>query len=174
MIFAHNLVLSYSEDTRQYDAQLQNLGMHVVDLPSSDLSLILQEILTVGRLTLATQTANNLVRQLQTQINDVKAKVAGTTAPKVLIESDYSTLSANPQYIILTEDPTYGGDVNAVYKRSNWGSIEALKLHKVYRINSNIIGRPGPRLVQGLQCLAQIIHPEKYAGALPACCTGTA
>ena len=86
-----DLVLSYGEDTRQYDAQLQNLGMHVVDLPSGDLSLTLQEILTVGRLTFTTQTANNLVSQLQSQIKDVKAKVAGTTAPKVLIESDYST-----------------------------------------------------------------------------------
>jgi iron complex transport system substrate-binding protein len=211
-----DLVLSYGEDTRQYDAQLQNLGMHVVDLPSGDLSLTLQEILTVGRLTFTTQTANNLVSQLQAQIDGVKAKVAGTTAPKVLIESDYSTpgkpyvngggsfgdelvqdanginifhnnttgggfpqvtdeaiISANPQFIILTEDPAYGGDVNAVYKRSNWGSIDALKLHQVYRINSNIIGRPGPRLVQGLQCLAQIIHPDKFAGALPTYCTGT-
>ena len=210
------LVLSYGEDTRQYDAQLQNLGMHVVDLPSGDLNLILQEIVTVGRLTFTTQTANNLVSRLQAEINGVKAKVAGTTAPKVLIESDYSTpgkpyvngggsfgdelvqdanginifhnnttgggfpqvtdeaiISANPQYIILTEDPAYGGDVNAVYKRSSWGSIDALKLHQVYRINSNIIGRPGPRLVQGLQCLAQIIHPDKFAGALPAYCTGT-
>jgi len=209
-------VLSYGEDTRQYDAQLQNLGMHVVDLPSGDLSLTLQEILTVGRLTFTTGTANNLVSQLQSQINDVKAKVAGTTTPKVLIESDYSTpgkpyvngggsfgdeliqdakginifhdntsgggfpqvtdeaiISANPRYIILTEDPAYGGDVNAVYKRSNWGSIDALKLHQVYRINSNIIGRPGPRLVQGLECLAQIIHPDKFPGALPTYCTGT-
>ena len=86
-----DLVLSYGEDTRQYDAQLQNLGMHVVDLPSGDLNLILQEIVTVGRLTFTTQTANNLVSRLQAEINGVKAKVAGTTAPKVLIESDYST-----------------------------------------------------------------------------------
>jgi iron complex transport system substrate-binding protein len=211
-----DLVLSYGEDTKQYDAQLQNLGLHVVDLPSGNLSLILQEISTVGRLTFTENAANNIVSQLQLQINEIKAKVAGTTAPKVLIESDYSTpgkpyvngggsfgdellqdanginifhdntsgggfpqvadeaiISANPQFIILTEDPAYGGNVSAVYKRSNWGSIDALKLHQVYRINSNIIGRPGPRLVQGLQCLAQIIHPDKFSGALPDYCTGT-
>ncbi len=77
------------------------------------------------------------------------------------------------QFIILTEDPAYGGNVSAVYKRANSGSIDALKLHQVYRINSNIIGRPGPRLVQGLQCLAQIIRPDKFSGALLAYCTGT-
>jgi iron complex transport system substrate-binding protein len=211
-----DLVLSYGEDTKQYDAQLQNVGLHVVDLPSGNLSLILQEIATVGRLTFTENAANNLVSQLQQQIDTIKAKVTGTTAPKVLIESDYSTpgkpyvngggsfgdellqdanginifhdntsgggfpqvtdeaiISANPQFIILTEDPAYGGNVSAVYKRSNWGSIDALKVHQVYRINSNIIGRPGPRLVQGLQCLAQIIHPDKFSGALPQYCTRT-
>jgi ABC-type Fe3+-hydroxamate transport system substrate-binding protein len=211
-----DLVLSYGEDTKQYDAQLQNLGLHVVDLPSGNLSLILQEISTVGRLTFTKNAANNIVSQLQRQIDEIKMKVSGTTAPKVLIESDYSTpgkpyvngggsfgdellqdanginifhdntsgggfpqvadeaiISANPQFVILTEDPAYGGNVSAVYKRSNWGSIDALKLHQVYRINSNIIGRPGPRLVQGLQCLAQIIHPDKFSGALPDYCTGT-
>src|SRR5438046_4634935 len=86
-----DLVLSYGEDTKQYDAQLQNLGMHVVDLPSGDLNLILQEIVTVGRLTFTTQTANNLVSRLQAEVNGVKAKEPAPTAPKVLIESDYST-----------------------------------------------------------------------------------
>ena len=211
-----DLVLSYGEDTKQYDAQLQQVGLHVVDLPSGNLSQILQEIVTVGRLTFTENAANNVVGQLQRQIEEIKTMVSGTTAPKVLIESDYSTpgkpyvngggsfgdellqdangvnifhdnssgggfpqvadeaiISANPQFIILTEDPAYGGNVSAVYKRSNWGSIDALKLHQVYRINSNIIGRPGPRLVQGLQCLAQIIHPDKFSGALPQYCTGT-
>lgn len=211
-----DLVLSYGQDTRQYDPQLQNLGLHVVDFPSGNLSLVLQEILTVGRLTFTQNAATTLVNQLQQQINEIKAKVTGTTAPKVYIESDYSTpgkpyvngggsfgdellqdansvnifhnnssgggfpqvtdeaiISANPQFIILTEDPAYGGIVSDVYKRSSWGSIDALKLHQVYRINSNIIGRPGPRLVEGLQCLAQIIHADKFSGALPDYCTGT-
>lgn len=211
-----DLVLSYGEDTKQYDAQLQQVGLHVVDLPSGNLSQILQEIVTVGRLTFTENAANNVVGQLQRQIEEIKTRVSGTTAPKVLIESDYSTpgkpyvngggsfgdellqdangvnifhdnssgggfpqvadeaiISANPQFIILTEDPAYGGNVSAVFKRSNWGSIDALKLHQVYRINSNIIGRPGPRLVQGLQCLAQIIHPDKFSSALPQYCTGT-
>ncbi len=82
-------------------------------------------------------------------------------------------ISANPQYVILTEDPAYGGDVNAVYKRANWGNVAALKAHNVYHINVNIIQRPGPRLVEGLQCLAQLVHPDKFTGSLPAYCTAS-
>jgi iron complex transport system substrate-binding protein len=211
-----DLVLSYGQDTKAYDSQLTNLGMHVVDLPSGNLDLTLRELLTVGRLTFTLNAASTLYNQLQQQVSQVKSKVAGTTVPKVMVEADDTTqdkpyvfgggtfddelvqdanginifhnnstnggfpqvsvesiISANPQYIILTEDPMYGGNVNAVYQRTNWRGIDALKMQQVYRINSNIIGRPGPRLVEGLQCLAQILHPDKFSGALPGYCTGT-
>ena len=211
-----DLVLSYGQDTKLYDSQLSNLGLHVVDLPSANLTQILQEILVVGRLTATQSTATGVVNQLQQQINQVKSTVAGTTASTAMIELDDSTagkpyvfgggsfgdellqdanaqnifhsntsgggfpqvtdeavISANPQYIIITEDPLYGGNVAAVYKRPNWGGIAALQAHHVYRINTNVVGRPGPRLVEGLQCLAQIIHPDKFPGALPAYCTAS-
>ncbi len=211
-----DLVLSYGQDTKLYDSQLTNLGLHVVDLPSANLTQILQEILVVGRLTATQSTATNVVKQLQQQINQIKTTVAGTSAASVMIELDDSTpgkpyvfgggsfgdellqdanaqnifhtnssgggfpqvtdeavISANPQYIILTEDPLYGGNVATVYKRPNWSGIAALQAHHVYRINPNVVGRPGPRLVEGLQCLAQIIHPDKFPGALPAYCTAS-
>ncbi len=212
-----DLVLSYGESTKQYDGQLASLGLHVVDLPIANFDQILQEMLTVGRLTFTQAAATTLVSQLQQQIKQIEATVAGTTAPKVMIELDDSTpgkpyvfgggsygdqllqdangvnifhsdtsgagypqvtdeavISDNPQYIILTEPAQYGGDPSAVYKRPNWGSIAALKLHQVYRINTDLIGRPGPRLVEGLQCIAQLIHPDKYSGVpLPAYCTAT-
>src|SRR5215472_19310561 len=186
-----DLVLSYGGETKGYDQQLENLGLHVVDLPLSDLSQTLQEILLVGRLTFTQNTAVSLVNQLQQQINQVKAAVAGTTAPRVLLEADDSTpgkpyifgggsfgdellqdanginvfhnnssnggypqvtdeavIAANPQFVILTEDPAYGGNPALVYKRPNWGSIDALKLHHVYRIDVNIMQHPAPRLVE--------------------------
>ena len=211
-----DLVLSYGGETKEYDHQLQTLGLHVVDLSFSNFSGTLQQILLVGRLTFTENTAVSLVNQLQQQINAIKSSVAGTTAPRVLLEVDDSTpgkpyvfgggsfgdellqdanginifhantsgggypqvtdeaiISANPQFVILTEDPAYGGNPALVYKRSNWGDMAALKLHQVYRINVNIMQHPGPRLVEGLRCLAQIIHPEKFSGALPDYCSGT-
>ncbi len=188
-----DLVLSYGGETKQYDTQLRQLGLNVVDFPLSNVTQMLQQIKLIGRLTFTEGAANKLVQQLQQQINQVKAAVAGTTAPPVLLEVDDSTpgklyvfggtsfgdelaqdanahnifhgnssnggypvvsdeavIHANPQYVILTEDPAYGGDVNLVYKRANWGNVDAVKSHKVYHINVDIIQRPGPRLVQGL------------------------
>ncbi|GHO84012.1 ABC transporter substrate-binding protein [Dictyobacter formicarum] len=87
--------------------------------------------------------------------------------------TDESVIAANPQYIILTEDPLYGGQPSVVYKRANWGGIEAVKSHHVYHLNSDIMQRPGPRIVQGLRCLAQVVHPDKFSGALPDYCTAS-
>src|SRR5205807_4043224 len=173
-----DLILSWGGETKDYDQQLKNLGLNVVDLPIANFSGVLQQILLVGRLTYTESTAISLVNQLQQQINQVKAALAGTTAPRVLLEVDDSTpgnpyvfgggsfgdellqdanginifhddtsgggypqvtdeaiIAANPKFVILTEDPAYGGDPAQVYKRPNWGSIDALKLHQVYRIN---------------------------------------
>jgi ABC-type Fe3+-hydroxamate transport system substrate-binding protein len=211
-----DLVLSWGGETKADDQQLENLGLDVVDLPLANFSGVLQQILLVGRLKFTEGTAVSLVNQLQQQINQVKAAVAGTTAPRVLLEVDDSTpgkpyvfgggsfgnellqdangmnifhnntsnggypqvtdeaiIAANPQFVILTEEPAYGGNPALVYQRANWGSIDALKLHQVYRINVNIMQHPSQRLVEGLRCLAQLIHPEKFPGALPDYCSGT-
>jgi iron complex transport system substrate-binding protein len=211
-----DLVLSYGAETKSYDGQLKQLGLNVVDLNSSNLSQTLEEISLVGRLTFTQDAANALVKQLQQQIDQVKAAVAGTTAPSVLLEVDDSTagkpyvfgggtfgdeiaqdanaqnifhantgnggypqvtdeaiISADPQVILLTEDPLYGGNVDLVYKRANWGSITAVKARKVFHVNTGIIQRPGPRIVEGLRCVAQIVHPDKFSGALPAYCSAT-
>lgn len=211
-----DLILSWGGETKEYDQQLKNLGLDVVDLPIANFSGVLQQILLVGHLTFTEDTARTVVNQLLQQIKAIKAAVAGTPAPRVLLEVDDSTpgkpyvfgggsfgdellqdansinifhdntggggypqvtdesiFAANPQFVILTEDPAYGGSPALVYKRPNWSSINALKLHQVYHINVNIMQHPGPRLVEGLRCLAQITHPDKFSGALPAYCSGT-
>jgi iron complex transport system substrate-binding protein len=211
-----DLILSYGGLTKQYDRQLQSLGLRVVDLPIANLEQVLQQILVVGRLTFTQSAAQALVNQLQQQIDAVKKAVAGTTAPSVMMEiddsapgkpyvfgggsygdellqdanginifhsdtnnggypqvTDEAVIAANPQFVILTEDPSFGGNPAQVYKRPNWGNIEALKLRQVYRINVNITQQAGPRLVEGLRCLAQLIHPHSFTGALPGYCMGT-
>jgi cobalamin transport system substrate-binding protein len=52
------------------------------------------------------------------------------------------------------------GDIG---KRPGYASLSAVKDGHVYVIEDNLIARPGPRLAQGLQDLAKMIHPEAYA-----------
>lgn len=87
--------------------------------------------------------------------------------------TDEAIISANPQFVILTEDPSYGGNPSLVYKRPNWSGITAVQKRQVYALNVNIMQHPSQRLVDGLRCLAQVLHPQQFPGTLPGYCTGT-
>jgi iron complex transport system substrate-binding protein len=48
-------------------------------------------------------------------------------------------------------------------KLDGWSEIPAVKAGKVFAVNGHAyFSRPGPRLVDGLEILAQIIHPEIF------------
>jgi iron complex transport system substrate-binding protein len=49
-----------------------------------------------------------------------------------------------------------------VLARPGWESIAAVQSKSVFPIDDNLISRPGPRLVDGLEALAKLIHPELF------------
>jgi iron complex transport system substrate-binding protein len=77
--------------------------------------------------------------------------------------SDESIIAAKPDVIVLTEPADFGGDPSKVASRPGWSVIPAVQQNHVYTIDPNLIQRPGPRIVQGLQQLAKDLHPELFA-----------
>ncbi len=68
----------------------------------------------------------------------------------------------NPD-IILLGDSLYGGiKPESVAARPGWKDINAVKNSRVLEFNDDLVSRPGPRLVQGLEELAKILHPEAF------------
>ena len=43
-----------------------------------------------------------------------------------------------------------------------WTTLSAVKQGRLHRINADLLNRPGPRVVDGLDVLARIIHPEVF------------
>ena len=78
--------------------------------------------------------------------------------PQISIEQ---VVTANPQVIILS-DADYGVTVASVLQRSGWATIDAVKRKQVYPIDSNLTNRPGPRIVDGFETVAKLIHPELF------------
>jgi len=80
------------------------------------------------------------------------------------INNPYPALSAekliasDPQYIILG-DYYEGTSIASVGARPGFGAISAVRNHHVYGINDDLVSRPGPRIVDGLEKIAEIIHP---------------
>jgi iron complex transport system substrate-binding protein len=51
--------------------------------------------------------------------------------------------------------------------RPEWGKLRAVKTGQVYLADGNqYFNRPGPRLVESLQILAEILHPEAFEPTL--------
>ena len=69
----------------------------------------------------------------------------------------------NPEYIILS---ICGLSDKApkewVAKRQGWESLSAVKNNRVFVLDDSYLNRPGPRLIEGLEMLANILHPEIF------------
>ena len=74
--------------------------------------------------------------------------------------SSESALAARPEAIIL---PTGGsmGAANSTVDDSLRTSPAVLN-GRVYKINDDYLARPGPRVIDGLEAMAQALHPEAF------------
>ncbi len=64
--------------------------------------------------------------------------------------------------IILLGDTAFGVTPESVANRPGWGNLTAVKNGAVYAVDSNLVLRPGPRLIDGLEAMASRIHPELF------------
>ncbi len=85
---------------------------------------------------------------------------ANAKAPYAQISAE-EVIAANPEIIILS-DAAYGITVESVKARQGWSAITAVKNDRVLPIDDNLVSRPGPRIVQGLEAAARLIHPELF------------
>ena len=67
-----------------------------------------------------------------------------------------------PQIIILG-DYTWGGVTpEQVAARPGWETLSAVQNNQVYTFDDNTVSRPGPRMVDGLEAMARLLHPELF------------
>jgi iron complex transport system substrate-binding protein len=64
----------------------------------------------------------------------------------------------NPAVIVLG-DSAYGVTAESLTQRSGWDGLAAIQNGQVYAFDDNLVSRPGPRLVDGLEALAKLLHP---------------
>ncbi len=70
-------------------------------------------------------------------------------------------LIQNPDIIILG-DSAYGMTPDQVAARAGWENIKAVTDGQIYAFNDDLVTLAGPRLVDGLEELAKLIHPELF------------
>lgn len=94
-------------------------------------------------------------------LNDLLESIGGRSVT-ANVETAYPKLSKetasalNPAVIILSDSEDNRAP-NDAFKNS-----QAVKNGRVYKINADIISRPGPRLVDALEQIAKDLYPEKF------------
>jgi iron complex transport system substrate-binding protein len=100
-----------------------------------------------------------------TFISDLLAR-AGCTSVSANAKSDYpewsvSSLVADSPSVYLVASES-GVSPEAVADRPGFGAITAVTQGRVYLVDSDLVSRPGPRVVDGLTALARLLHPEAF------------
>jgi len=87
---------------------------------------------------------------------DVKEPAAQVSSEQII--------ARDPQIILLADATSpYNAQTPAMVKaRPGWSAISAVRSGKIYPVDGDLLTRPGPRLVDGLEAMAKIIHPELF------------
>lgn len=62
--------------------------------------------------------------------------------------------------IILLGDALYGETPEKVAARPGWETLRAVRNGQVFPFDDTLVSRPGPRLVDALEALFRVLHPE--------------
>jgi iron complex transport system substrate-binding protein len=139
------------EIASEMDRRIADVEQRVKDLPKPNVLYVLQTapLITTGR---------------NTFINDL-INLAGGKSVSASESADYPQLSREtaiaraPEIIIAPE--THGTElVKEEDLRRDFAVTPAVKTNRIVRVNPDWTDRPGPRIVEGLEQLAQGLHPQ--------------
>jgi iron complex transport system substrate-binding protein len=85
---------------------------------------------------------------------------AASPYPRLSIEA---VLKEDPQVIIFPVGASEGIPRGEQELWRRWNTMTAVKTNSFHHIASDLLNRPGPRIVLGLEKLAEIIHPEVFS-----------
>jgi iron complex transport system substrate-binding protein len=81
------------------------------------------------------------------------------TYPRISLEE---VIRRKPGVILVSSMERKGRFEKARQDWLQWTSIPAVQQGRVHLIDSDLIDRPSPRLVDGLEVMARILHPESF------------
>lgn len=99
----------------------------------------------------------------ETLMNELVTLAGGTNVVTTAGYVPYSIeelVKADPQVYLVTKG--VASDPSAIEKRAGYASLSAVKADRIVILEDNLVSRPGPRIVQGLQQIAEGLHPEIF------------
>jgi len=71
-------------------------------------------------------------------------------------------LKRSPEVIVISSMDPKGDYQKILQEWTRWKTIPAVKNGRIYLIDSDLLDRPSPRIIDGLEELARVLHPERF------------
>jgi cobalamin transport system substrate-binding protein len=152
------LVCGLPEQARQISGRLTLRVNRVVEAararnrPQVFLQINIQPIMTVNRNTVH----HDLIRLAG---GDNMTADEPVTYPRISLEE---VIRRKPEVILVSSMEREGRFEKARQDWLQWTSIPAVQKGRVHLIDSDLIDRPSPRVVDGLEIMAKLLHPEVF------------
>ncbi len=84
------------------------------------------------------------------------------------VAEDYPVISSeevirrNPDVILAPDTHADKVTPEALAQRPGWETIRAVQEGRIHLVNGDIVSRPGPRIVDGLEAVARALYPERF------------
>jgi len=85
--------------------------------------------------------------------------IAGDTTEEFAEYSQEMLLAKDPEIYLINSHAHKPSDIKS---RPGFAGLKAVQENQVYSIEDDIVTLPGPRLIEGLEQVAKIIHPELF------------
>jgi len=100
-------------------------------------------------------------------IDDLLSKAGGANiaadAKGAYVQLSAEVILAKDPEVILLGDMLFGETPEKLKARAGWSNLTAVKTNRVVPIaNEDVVARPGPRIVEGLELVARALYPDLF------------
>jgi iron complex transport system substrate-binding protein len=183
---------------------LKRLGYRILTLKIEKIDELLTAIQKIGAATDCKENADQLVKNINSQLNDLQLKLGSANKVKVLWVVQAEPLRVVGRNTFINELIELAGGENAIGNTlqqyppigteeiltcgaetiiqsamgksniieqqkaaekfwSRWKHLPAVKNNRIYVVKPDTVTRLGPRLCQGVELIAQCLHPDIFA-----------
>jgi cobalamin transport system substrate-binding protein len=183
-------IVSTASQLESFISRLEEVGIPVYISNPRNLDRVLDSTERIAELADAAESGSQLVKTLRARIDAIENKVAGRSRPNVFLllgseplitagggafitdlinRAGGRSISADekadyPQYSLET---VIARQPDIIFLQAGEAALprvleqtSAARAGRVYHINDDLLLRPGPRIVEGLEQMAQKIHPN--------------
>ena len=83
-----------------------------------------------------------------------------TAYPKVSLEE---VLRRDPEVLLFPVGTSEGIPEAEQQQWRKWTSLSAVSQNRLYQVKGEFVNRPGPRVIEGIEILAQLFHPAPFS-----------